>query len=278
MWVAIWVCFTVFVAVFVGWTLLVQFQQKKAWSTYAKRNKLQYDNGTFTGPPTVVGEVGGRNLSLYTGVQQTDDIRGQRFVTVIEFQMGKGMPTGAAIATKEFSGFIQGLIFDETFKPEVTDWDPSYVVRTRYKKNLQAYLTQERQKTIASLFSMKNAAVLFFFDELEAVLRIETSDPLRNDAHLEKIVKRILSAVEVLSPTAEEKKTFRQLLKDEKNRDDFDEEDEDEDETESTAQDDEGEEDVKSEPEPKEKETKKKKPAAKKKKAAKKSSKKSPEK
>lgn len=218
MWLAIWGCFAAFILAFVGWTLVVLMQQKKAWHAFAKRHKLKYIPGKMMDSPTVTGDLNDRKFSLYTGVQQTDDIRGQRFVSVIEFQLGRGMPTGAAIATKEFAGFISGLIFDRDYKPELAEWDKSYIVRTRSNKNLGAYLTKERQQILHSLFSKKNCAVLYFFDEIEAVLRIETTDPLRNDAHLNKIVQGIQNAVERLVPSEEEKKVFRQLITEEKKR------------------------------------------------------------
>ncbi len=218
MWLAIWGCFAVFIMVFVGWTLVVLLQQKKAWAGFAKKHNLKYQPGTLMTSPVVTGEIGSWKISLYSGVQQTEDVRGQRFVTVLEFQMGRGMPTGGAIATKEFSGFIDSLIFDKTYKPELAEWDKSYVARTRSRKNLQAYLSKERLQLLHGLFAMKNSAVLFFFDEIEAVLRIETSDPLRDETHLNKIVQRVMTTVERLTPTEEEKKVFRQLFLDEKKR------------------------------------------------------------
>lgn len=218
MWLAIWGCFAAFVVAFVGWTLVVLWQQKKAWSNFAKKHQLKYQPGTLMGSPVVSGELSKWKFSLYSGVQQTEDIRGQRFVSVIEFQLGRGMPTGAALATKEFTSFIEGLIFDRTYKPELAEWDKSYIVRTRSSKGLKAYLTKERQQILHSLFSMKNSTALFFFDEIEAVLRIETTDPLRQEEHLNKIVQRIMIAVERLAPTDAEKKEFRKLQAQEKKR------------------------------------------------------------
>ncbi|MCB9990971.1 MAG: hypothetical protein H6867_06280 [Rhodospirillales bacterium] len=218
MWLVIWCLFAVFIFVFVGWTAVILFQQKKTWANFAKRHKLEYEAGTIMGSPVVSGMLNERRFSLYTGAQQTDDIRGQRFVTIIEFQMGQGMPTGAAIATMEYLGFVDGLVFDESYDPGIPEWKSSYVVRTRDSKNLQAYLTDERLKLLQGLFSMKGASVLLFFDELEAVLRIETSDPLREGAHLDKIIKRLSDAADKLVPSAVEKERFKTLIEEEKAR------------------------------------------------------------
>lgn len=218
MWIAIWGVFTLFIVVFVGWTLAVLIQQKRTWSGFAKKNKLKYEAPSLMSSPIVSGQYQGYMLTLYTGVQQTDDIRGQRFVTVIELQFGKGMPTGAAIATREFSGFISGLIFDKDYKPALAEWQEEYIARTRDLKNLDAYFTKQRQQVLCKLFGMRNSAALFFFDELEAVLRVESSDPLREINHLEKIIKQIKSAADTLKPTAAEKKEYRKLLAEEKKR------------------------------------------------------------
>ena len=116
MWLAIWALFAAFIVVYVGWTLVVLFQQKKAWAAFAKKNKMKYESPKLTESPVVSGTYGTYQLALYAAVQQTNDMRGQRFVNVIEFQFGKGMSTGAAIATKEFSGFINGLVFDRSWR------------------------------------------------------------------------------------------------------------------------------------------------------------------
>lgn len=248
--------------------MVVLFQQKKAWAAFAKKHKLKYEPGKMMDSPTVTGVFGERLFSLYTGVQQTDDIRGQRFVTIIEFQMGKGMPTGAAIATKDFMGFVSGLVFTQDYKPELAEWKEDYIARTRDRKNLKVYLTKERQQVLVGLFGMKNAAVLLFFDEIEAVLRIESSDPLRDVEHLDKIVNRIKQAVEVLIPTKEEKKKFKKLLAEEKKRiEEGHDDDEDDEEDEDVIEEDIVEEAVEEDAAVEEKPKKKKKKAAKKKKA-----------
>ena len=136
MWIAIWIGFSLFILGFVAWTMLVLFQQKKAWGTFAKRHKLNYERGTLMGAPTVHGTLDKKLFSLYSGVQQTEDIRGQRFVTVMEFQLGPGMPTGGAVATKEYKMFIDGLIFKQAYTPDLAEWNSEYVVRARDSKNL----------------------------------------------------------------------------------------------------------------------------------------------
>lgn len=216
MWLAIWGLFAVLVLGFVGWTLLILHQQKKTWAAFAKRHKLTYQRGKFMDSPTVTGLLNGRRFSLYSGVQQTPDIRGQRFVTIVEFLFGPGFPTGAVMATKEYEGFINGLVFDQSYEPDLAEWRKDYILRTRNERSLRAYLTKDRLQALCTVFATKNAMTLFFFDELEAVLRIETSDPMRTDVYLNGIIRRLSDAADRLTPTAEEKAAFKVLLAEEK--------------------------------------------------------------
>lgn len=207
-WFLIWIVLAGFVLGVFGWQLLILRQQKQAWQAYAKRHKLEYDAGTFYAAPAIKGDVGGKQIAMYTDSQQTQDLRGQRFVTVIEIEIGSGMPTGAAIGTQNMKSFIDTLVFDRFYTPEHEQWDSSYVLRTRDEKTLRAYLTKERLDALTALFKLKSSSVLYFFDELEAVQRIETTDPLRDVDHMEKIMRRILALAGKLSLTAEERARF----------------------------------------------------------------------
>ena len=184
MWIFLWFLLSAFVIGVSGWSLSILQQQKKAWQEFAKKNNLAYVAGGLTGSPSVSGRLKNHQISLYTDTQQTSDVRGQRFVIVIEVVLGPGMPTGAAIATKEYRDFLASLKMNETYLPQIAGWSPEYIVKTRSREALSRYLTDERAAILHSLFVMKNSMVLFFFDEIEGVLRIETGDPLRNAAHL----------------------------------------------------------------------------------------------
>ena len=233
MWLMIWIVFSVLMLGFVAWTMLVLLQQKKAWKTFALKNDLNYNSDSMTASPSVQGRYQKRGFALYSDVQKTTDIRGQRYVSVVEIQLGDGMPTGGVVATSGLKVFTDQLIFDETIDVSVEGWDDSYIVRARDKANLKAYLTEPRAKFLSKIFKMKNATVLFFFDELESILRIETTDPLRDAERLQKIMDQIMAGVKILTPTTEERVTFKKLLKEEKKRlknkhpDDEDEDEED---------------------------------------------------
>lgn len=205
MWVFLWILVSGFILGVFAWSMSILFQQKKAWSGFAKKKKLKYEGGGLNGSPSITGTLEGYKVSYYTEAQMTSDVRGQRYVTVVEFQLGPGMATGAAIASKEYGPFISTINFDTTISPDYPDWNEDYIIRTRDADLAKKYLTAERAKVLSALFSMKNTIGLFFYDELEAVLRIETVDPLRSEDLMEKLTRRLVAACRILAPSETEK-------------------------------------------------------------------------
>ena len=190
------------------WSSFILFQQKRAWDAYAKKHKLTYESRGMFSAPVVSGRMGANKLAFFTDAQKTRDVRGQRMVTVIEAEMGVGMLVPAAMATKEFRGFVADLSLPDTYEPDGAEWSKDYVLQTRNVEKLKLYLTPERLKVLHGLFSMRNSAALFFFDTHEAVLRIETPDPLRDAVHMEKITKRIVDTLDKLRPADAEREKW----------------------------------------------------------------------
>jgi len=201
MWIFIWVILSAFVLGVFGWSQVILQQQKRCWAIFAKRHNLSYTSGKFTESPTLTGTMDGFRINLSTAAQQTADARGQRFFTLIEVNLGPGLTTSAAIATPTFEILLGELKMKESLPIAADqDWSAAYLNRARNAKDLEAYLTVERRKALHDIFSMKTVRAIFFFDEIDAVLHLETTDPLRNPDAMEKIVKRILKNLKVLAP------------------------------------------------------------------------------
>lgn len=208
----IWFVLSAFVLSVYGWSLRILFQQKAAWKSFAEKNKIEYRAEKVTTPPYISGRYKGYRLYAYTGIQTTSDISGQRFVTIIEIEMGRGIPVPGAVGTKNLGSFILGLNFEQEYVPNSKYWKTDYVLKTRNLAVMKSYMTEKRLKALHTLFSMKNSSVLYFFDDLESVLRIETSDPMRDPVRMEKILERIYAMLEELKlPDAEYKKLARQM-------------------------------------------------------------------
>lgn len=206
MWIFLWVVLSIFVMGVFFWSMIILQQQKRSWFAFAKKSGLNYQAGAFTDPPVVSGMVNGYKVTFFTDSLRTQDVRGRRFVTTIEVEMGDGMPTVAAIATQDYAEFLAPLRLPLSWQPPGEEWQKNYIIKTRSTDRLVRYLTAERLKVLSGLFTMKNSATLFFFDEQASILRIETPDPLRDSEKMERIAKRVFSAVDVLLLTPEERR------------------------------------------------------------------------
>lgn len=199
MWIALWIFISAFIIGIALWSMQILRQQKRAWSAFARKYNYDYDPGKLMESPRINAVINHMKVALYTDVQRVNDVRGERYVTIIEITMGGGMPTGAVITTPEWQAFVDSLTFSQDYTPDnANNWKPSYIIKTHDVQTLRSYLTKERVHALEKLFAMKNSMSLFFFDEQEAVLRVETSDPLRDPRHIEKIMKRLTEVANIL--------------------------------------------------------------------------------
>ena len=206
MWIFIWFLLSAFVLGVFAWSLRILFQQKSAWKAYAKKMNLNYQDGpTFLSSPVLSGSIGAYGFGLYTEEQRTNDTRGQRFSTILEIALRHGLPVTGAMGTQTMIPLIQTLRMDQSVVPQDKDWDPSWMIRTRHAGMVEKFLTPARIEIIKKIFRMKVLSAFFIFDEQDAVLRIETADPLNDSQRLEKIVKSLILQAEGLIVKAEER-------------------------------------------------------------------------
>lgn len=200
--VFIWGVLSIFIIAVSIWSAQILFRQKAAWRTFATKMGLTYQRGpTLLSSPIVGGNVGKYGFGLFSEERPAADARGQRFNTVIELALRKGMPTVGAIGTEGMAKIIEQLSgMTETISIKDPDWDATWVVRTQDASLLEPYMTQARIDVLKKIFRMKIMAALFVFDKEDAVLRIETADPLQNAEKIEKIVKGMCAQLELLDP------------------------------------------------------------------------------
>ena len=197
-WLFLWLLFTVFVLGIFFWSIRTLLMQRRAWRAFATTMNLSYQNGEkFLSSPSVTGSFGAYGFSLHTEQLRTEDMRGERFSMVVEFALRRGLPTFGAVATKRLVPFLDTLDMPQSWRPEDKDWDGSWVVRARNVAVAQAYLTPERREIIKKIFRMKALSVMFVFDRQDAVLRLETADPLTDAQKLEKIVRGLATQLKV---------------------------------------------------------------------------------
>lgn len=206
MWIFLWIVISSIILGIFGWSQWILIQQKRAWKILANKYKLEYKPRKFTESAVVTGKFQGYRLNLFSDAYRTGDARGERYVTVIEIEICKGMPTGAAMGTESVREFVDQLSFRQSFVPEHEKWRDEYILRTRDVQLTVDYLTRPRLDALTSLFAMKNATILFFFDEMDSILHIETLDPLRDPARLERIIMRLIQTARVLDIAPDKKK------------------------------------------------------------------------
>ena len=212
MWFFLWIVLSAFLLGIFFWQSQILWQQKKAWSAFAKNNSLQYIPGKFSESPRVSGKVGRHHISLFSDSRMTADMRSQRFMTVVEIVLGCKMPAGGVVSTIGMKPFVDTLIFHEDIKPEAEGWAEENIIRTDNEAMMKAYLTLPRLKVLQSVFSMKGANVIFLFDKEAVALRIETADPLHNTERVDKIIKQFLRVADKLTVDKDEYAALKGLV------------------------------------------------------------------
>lgn len=208
MWFFLWALASAFILGVFGWSLLILHQQKLAWSAFAKKHSLAYIPGKMIEAPALKGAIFGYQIAYFPEVQATQDQRGQRYMTALEYNLGQGGATGAVIASANFATFVSTLAFSESVDVDFPAWDKTRIIRTRDPVALQAYLTPERLEFLHMVMSMKNSSALLFMDEQNSILHIQTSDPIRDAERLEKITQKITNSLGKLKLTEAERATL----------------------------------------------------------------------
>jgi hypothetical protein len=209
-WIFLWVLVSLFIFAVFAWSVRILFKQKAAWKAFAQKMNLTYTQpkGLLVSA-VVTGSLGPYDFGLFSEPQPTEDSRGQRYTTILEFGLRQGFPMGGGIGTARMQAFLQTLAMSQSVSVQDKDWDSSWIIRTENSAMLEKYLTPVRVDLLKKIFRMKVLAALFVFNDQNSVLRIETSDPLDNLERLEKIVKGVMGQLAVLVPTQEEIDTIK---------------------------------------------------------------------
>mgnify|MGYP006271455179 CR=1 FL=1 len=199
----LWIVLSIILFGLFIWTNIPLIEQKKAWKKFAAKNKLKYYPGGFLKSPFVVGEFDDVSFRLFSEEQYTQDITKRRFTSVLEWIV-PGMPTSGIVASKDLSQIVSLANVSERIKNLPGEWDKKDFIVAERSVALMPYLTDERIKTMRDLIKVKNARFLYVFDTSQAVMRIETNDPLLNDGKITPVYRKMRKAVEILKPTDED--------------------------------------------------------------------------
>lgn len=214
MWIFLWIVVSCFILGTFFWSVRVLFQQKAAWKAFAQKMGLSYipQKGWLVSP-VVSGALGQYSFSMISEPQATNDQRGVRYNTVIEFALHQGLPAVGAIGTQKMTIILNDIIAKNPVSVGDTEWDASWFIRATRANVVEAYLTPARVDVLKKIFRLKTLGSLFLFNESEGILRIETADPMVNAERLEKIIRGILAQLPVLLVGDEERATLLALHK-----------------------------------------------------------------
>jgi len=194
-----------------GWSTYILFQQKKAWRQYAKIRGLDYDHGTTFGPCSMEGTQGDYTLSFFTAVQQYEDERKNRQLTVMQVTANVPFIDGVAMGTKEMFPFLRTLDAITPHDVQSKKWNKKNAIRSRNKKAVNTYLDEERIEVLTQILSMPNSDVLIVLDGEQGVFRFETSNPLKNAKQIHNVVNKLIARIKTLQPSEEESARLRNM-------------------------------------------------------------------
>ncbi|MCD8566745.1 MAG: hypothetical protein LRY36_02345 [Alphaproteobacteria bacterium] len=215
-WIFLWLAVSAALIYFSAWTGLILLRQKRAWKAFAGIHKLRFQETGLLVPPQMNGPYKGYEIALFPSEHQTTDRNGLRKLTAIEIMLKRGMPCDGAIGTGGMVSLIQELPFSQEIRPTQKWWDPSAIVKTDNAPLLEAYLSPERLKALATLGRIKNIWVIFIFKGQDTILRIDTPDPLEQTKKIEKMLALMLEAARVLELAPGEAERLKQAEKDKK--------------------------------------------------------------
>ncbi len=211
-WFLLWFILSVILLGATTWSTIILFQQKRAWRAYAKAKGLEFDNGTFFGPCTMDGVIGDYNVSFFTAVQQYEDDRKNRQLTVMQVTANFPFVDAVAAGTKMVLPFLQSLDATTPHNMEGKKWNKAYTIRSRNKPSVSAYLTDERVTILNQILSMPNADILILLDQQEGVFRFETFNPLKNEKQIDAVISKLIARIKKLQTSVEEQNRLSSLM------------------------------------------------------------------
>ncbi|MCB1782755.1 MAG: hypothetical protein KDI13_02055 [Alphaproteobacteria bacterium] len=173
------------------------------------KRKLRYQGNKLYDSPEISGSIDSYKVKIFTSEHAARDARGVRKLTTIEVSLLTYLPLGAAVASGGMVSLVDELTqLTKEFRPQVTGWDDSYIVRSRDNGVVEAFLTPERLAGIVDLMKIKNAWIILIYAMEEGLLRIDTPDPLEDPKKLDALVRQMIDVAHILELKKGEDKTL----------------------------------------------------------------------
>lgn len=213
LWILLWLVLSAIILGASGWSAVILLRQKEAWQAFAARHKMTYTPGKFMGPPSLEGFIDKYSISFFTAERQAPDVRNRRFVTVVEITCPEGFIEAAAAGTAEMVPFMENMPNVSPMSIDAAKWEQGSRLFARNRDAVRLYLTPERLEHLTQLLATRNADVIVLFDDDQAVIRLETSDPILDADKAEKIIKRLIHHAQGMRISKQERAEIKQRAK-----------------------------------------------------------------
>lgn len=210
-WFLLWFVLAVIIIGATLWSTIILIQQKQAWKSYAAKKGFNFTPNKFFEPAVMEGTMGDYTVSFFTAVEQNEDSRKNRQITVAQINANFPFSSGIGAGSPKMLAFLQAL---ETIKPYDVDskvWQKKNHIYVEDQKTASSFLTEARLKIINDLLSFPKANVIILLDQNEGVFRFETSNPLHDQKKIEAFVTKVIARIEKLRPSEEEAKNIKPL-------------------------------------------------------------------
>lgn len=197
-WIALWVLVSTMIMGIFVWTTKALQDQKKAWKAFALKRGLNFRANGFFESAIVSGNIDHYGFYLASEERPADDVRGRKFVTMIQFSLPSRLPEPGVIGSGSYMDFVRGIEAKEVSLPIESVKNGKAIARTEGSAEaLSAYFTPERARVLDTLIAQKGVQVLFLFNREATYLRLETSDPMFSAGQMEKLVGGVVPMLKV---------------------------------------------------------------------------------
>lgn len=212
-WWLVWFVLSFILLGTTAWSLIILHQQKRAWSTYAKKVGLVFNRGRFSEPCSMEGTLNEFNVSFFSAVQQKEDSRKNRQLTVMQFILPKPFIDALAVGTNEMLPFLNSM---EELTPHAVESDKwnskANHMYSRNKASVDLFLTPERILILSNILKLANSDNIILLNPEEGLFRFETSNPLTEVEMIEKLVVKLMTLIKKLQPSPEEFSSFTKAM------------------------------------------------------------------
>ena len=192
MWLFLWILFVLAIFVALAWSYHVVFEQKRAWSAFAKKYNLEFIKGTLFETPAAAGLIKGRQVNLYSQQRLNPENATQTSTSVIEVFLNEIPPVYGAVCSQGFLDFMMAMDLNEPFTVEHAQWPSQFLSRTLPNEPVHQWFMDD-QKRIEAMSELAKMPfdVAFVMNDKNSFIAARTSHPLIDPKRINQIMGKL---------------------------------------------------------------------------------------